>query len=221
MRILYRIFRLIFLSLFQLQKQITNRLLHKTELLIPTTTYIKEKQKTRLIFIICLKGCNCCTLIDILAYSSALLFRKSSNYQYYSIPYFPQINRYIRAWMGKKRKALDFIKYSPNVHNDMFFLSDPFQRLRLQNFSVPCWAMEFQEKMFLRFTDLQFINTDEALSFLVLITRWFKKHTKSLLYFLIQFLLLEQFPHLGRKLFKFSLHRENLMRKLYEIFKLL
>ena len=36
-----------------------------------------------------------------------------------------------------------------------------------------------------------------------------------------QFPLLEQFPHLVRKLFSFHYIRENLMRKLYEIFKLL
>ena len=43
--------------------------------------------KTRLIFINCLKACNCCTLMDIIACfalpKTSLLFQKSSNYLYY------------------------------------------------------------------------------------------------------------------------------------------
>ena len=61
----------------------------------------KRFGKTRLIFINCLKACNCCTLMDIIACyalpETSLLFQKSSNYLYYSNPYFPRINRNIRA----------------------------------------------------------------------------------------------------------------------------
>ena len=61
----------------------------------------KRFGKTRLFFINCQKACNCCTLMDIIAYFSlpktSLLFQKSSNYLYYSNPYFPQINRNIQA----------------------------------------------------------------------------------------------------------------------------
>ena len=61
----------------------------------------KRFGKTRLIFINCLKACNCCTLMDIIACftlpKTSLLFQKSSNYLYYSNPYFPRINRNIRA----------------------------------------------------------------------------------------------------------------------------
>ena len=62
----------------------------------------KRFGKTRLVFINCLKACNCCTLMDIIACyalpKTSLLFQKSSNYLYYSNPYFPRINRNIRAW---------------------------------------------------------------------------------------------------------------------------
>ena len=68
----------------------------------------KRFGKTRLIFINCLKACNCCTLMDIIACfalpKTSLLFQKSSNYLYYSNPYFPRINRNIRACHALRRR---------------------------------------------------------------------------------------------------------------------
>ena len=104
MRLLFQIFFIIILVTKSHDKQTTYICMYGiySQLVFRPFTP-KRFGKTRLIFINCLKACNCCTLMDIIACfalpKTSLLFQKSSNYLYYSNPYFSRINRNIRAWL--------------------------------------------------------------------------------------------------------------------------